>query len=221
MNRKQIAKYCVFLLLFMEVSFAARRSLALLLRVSTEEQSTLPRIRNELLSRGRRRDGSAPAWESWLHGRGGAGGIDVTFRTPWTRPMPCEEFPAELCHWWPPLPRPTVVQHPSRDPIHLQAGHAPWADRASTMVLSQVSVCWSEMNWLFSWPWEGLLWKPHQFGPSDPNPKHKWEDLATSLLVTVYPDGQDKIWGKFCAVVLPACEHRGRCHADLRATLCR
>lgn len=45
----------------MEVSFAARRSLTLLLWVSTEEQSTLPRIRNELLSRGRRRDGSAPA----------------------------------------------------------------------------------------------------------------------------------------------------------------
>lgn len=61
MNRKQIAKYCIFLLLFMEVSFAARRSLTLLLWVSTEEQSALPRIRNELLSRGRRRDGSAPA----------------------------------------------------------------------------------------------------------------------------------------------------------------
>lgn len=61
MNRKQIAKYCIFLLLFMEVSFAARRSLTLLLWVSTEEQSALLRIRNELLSRGRRRDGSAPA----------------------------------------------------------------------------------------------------------------------------------------------------------------
>lgn len=45
----------------MEVSFAARRSLTLLLWVSTEEQSALLRIRNELLSRGRRRDGSAPA----------------------------------------------------------------------------------------------------------------------------------------------------------------
>lgn len=61
MNRKQIAKYCIFLLLFMEVSFAARRSLTLLLWVSMEEQSALLRIRNELLSRGRRRDGSAPA----------------------------------------------------------------------------------------------------------------------------------------------------------------
>lgn len=46
MNRKQIAKYCIFLLLFMEVSFAARRSLTLLLWVSTEEQSALLRIRN-------------------------------------------------------------------------------------------------------------------------------------------------------------------------------